>query len=51
MIIESLLRKYDKIIERNIKSNMAISTGIKLPIIENGLKTGTRELLKEILYA
>ena len=49
--INTKLRKYDKIIERNIKSNMAISTGIKLPIIENGLKTGTRELLQEILYA
>jgi len=49
--INTKLRKYGKIIERNIKSNMAISTGIKLPIIENGLKTGTRELLQEILYA
>lgn len=49
--INTKIRKYDKIIERNIKSNMAISTGTKLPIIENGLKTETRELLKEILYA
>lgn len=45
------LRKYDKIIERNIKKNVEISTGTKLPIIENGIKTGAREFLKQILYA
>lgn len=47
---DTKLRKYDKIIERNIKRNMEISTGIKIPIIESGVKSGTRDILKNILY-
>lgn len=48
--VNTKLRKYDKIIQRNIKKDVEVSTGIKLPIIENGIKTGTREYLKQILY-
>ena len=45
------LRKYDKILERNIKKDVVETTGTRLPIIESGIKTGTTELLKKILYA
>lgn len=49
--INTKLRKHDKIIERNIKKDMEKSTGTKLPILEKGIKTRTREILKGILYA
>lgn len=45
------LKKYDRIIERNIKKEVEISTGTKLPIIESGIKSRTRDILREILYA
>ena len=45
------LKKYDKIIARNIKRDMEVSMGTKLPIIESGIKTRTGEILKSILYA
>lgn len=45
------LKKYDKIIERNIKKDMKVSTGLRIPVIDSGIKTGTRERLIQILYA
>lgn len=45
------LKKYDKMIERNIKKNLEVSTGLRIPVIESGIKTGTRERLMQILYA
>lgn len=45
------LKKYDKIIERNIKKDMEVSTGMRIPVIDSGIKTGTRERLIQILYA
>ena len=49
--INTKLKKYDKIIERNIKKDMEVSTGLRIPVIDSGIKTGLRECLKEILYA
>ncbi len=49
--VNTKLKKYDKIIERNIKKEMEVSTGLRIPVIDNGIKTGTRERLKQILYA
>lgn len=49
--VKTKLRKYDKIIQRNIKRDVEVSTGIRIPIIDSGIKTGTREYLKQILYA
>lgn len=49
--INTQLKRYDKIIERNIKKNVEVLTGRRLPIIESGIKTGTREYLMQILYA
>ena len=48
--INTKLRKYDKVIERNIKKDMEVSTGLRIPVIEKGLKTGTREYLRQLLY-
>lgn len=48
--INTKLRKYDKIIERNIKKNIEISTTTRLPIIESGIRTGTRKILEDLLY-
>lgn len=48
--IDTKLKRYDKIVERNIKAGIKASTGTKLPIIEIGKKGGTREILKKILY-
>ena len=45
------LKKYDKIIERNIKKGICIKTGIKIPLIESGINSRTRDILKDILYA
>lgn len=45
------LKKYDKIIERNIKKDVVNLAEMRIPIIENSKKTRTRELLKNILYA
>lgn len=49
--INTKLKKYDKIIERNIKRDVESLTEMRIPVIENGERTGTRELLKNILYA
>ena len=49
--INTKLKKYDKIIERNIKKDVFNLTEMRIPLIENGERTGTRELLKNILYA
>lgn len=49
--INTKLKKYDKIIERNIKKEMAETTGLRIPVIESGIKTGTRERLKDLIYA
>lgn len=49
--IKTKLKKYDKIIKRNIKKDVETITGTKLPIIENGIKSRTRDILKNILYA
>lgn len=49
--INTQTKKYDKIIERNIKKDMEVSTGLRIPVIESGIKTGTRERLMQILYA
>ena len=45
------LQKYDKIIKRNIKIDVPNGdTGLKLPRIEHGRRSGTRSWLSEILY-
>lgn len=49
--LNTKLKKYDKIIARNIKEDVEVSTGTKIPIIESGIKTRTRKLLQDILYA
>ena len=49
--INTKLKKYDKIIERNIKKDVVSLTEMRIPVIENGERTGTREFLKNILYA
>lgn len=48
--INTKLKKYDKVIERNIKKDMDVSLGLRIPLIEKGLKTGTREYLRQLLY-
>ena len=35
----------------HLKKEMEVSTGLRIPVIDNGIKTGTRERLKQILYA
>ena len=45
------LKKYDKLIARNIKKDVVSLTEMRIPVIENGERTGTREFLKNILYA
>ena len=49
--INTKLKKYDKLIERNIKKEIDITTGTKLPLIESGIDSRTRDILKNILYA
>ena len=49
--VNTKLKKYDKIIERNIKKDVASLTEMRIPVIYNGERTRTRELLKNILYA
>ena len=49
--INTKLKKYDKIIARNIKKDVVDLTEMRIPVIKNGTRTGTRELLKNILYA
>ena len=49
--INTKLKKYDRIIARNIKKDVVNLTEMRIPVIENGERTGTRELLKNILYA
>ena len=49
--VNTKLKKYDKIIERNIKKDMEVSAGLRIPVIDSGIKTGTRERLMQILYA
>ena len=49
--VNKKLKKYDKIIARNIKKDVVNLTEMRIPVIENGERTGTREFLKNILYA
>lgn len=49
--VQQKLKRYDKIIERNVKKEIEDSKGIRLPLIESGIRTGTSELLRRILYA
>ena len=49
--VKTKLKKYDKIIARNIKKDVVSLTETRMPVIENGKRTGTRELLKSLLYA
>jgi len=49
--VNTKLKKYDKIVARNIKIGVPNgSTGLKLPIIEYGKECGTRAILEKILY-
>ena len=49
--VNTKLKKYDKIITRNVKKDVVSLTETRIPVIENGKRTGTRELLKSLLYA
>ena len=49
--VNKKLKKYDKIIARNIKKDVVNLTEMRIPVMYKGERTGTRELLKNILYA
>jgi len=47
--VDTKLKKYDKIVARNIKKTQML-TGARLPIIESGKESGTRYILEKLLY-
>ncbi len=48
--INTKLKRYDKIIKRNIKKKKTELRELRIPLIDSGIKTETREILKKVVY-